>query len=186
MVTFPQHLFRALVASRKIAALAIAALIAQVAITSVVFQPTAAHAVSTTSCGAFGTGTDLGDIVVKPLHGKAFYIDLKNGVNATYVGYEIVNQTASNLDNIWVQLDDFRAVSGTSVLSLVNTADSALPVTPSDTGTQPVGRIAANSSSFVYFLVKASDVSTNAQRHDVHIYRGDPMNGGQSFGANYN
>ncbi|PTW90893.1 putative repeat protein (TIGR02543 family) [Microbacteriaceae bacterium MWH-Ta3] len=186
VIKFPHRFFRALFATRKIAALAIAALIAQVAITSVVFEPTAANAVSTTSCGAFGTGTDLGDIVVKPLHGKAFYIDLKNGVNATYVGYEIVNQTASNLDNIWVQLDDFRAVSGTSVLSLVNTADSALPVTPSDTGTQPVGRIAANSSSFVYFLVKASDVSTNAQRHDVHIYRGDPMNGGQSFGANYN
>lgn len=158
------------------------------ALVSVGIAPAPAHAVSvsTTSCGVFGTGTDLGDIVVKPLHGKAFYVDLKNGINATYVGYEIVNQTGSNLDNIWVQIDDFRAVSGTSVLGLTNPADSAIPVTPSDPSSHPTGRIVSGGSSFVYFLVKASDVSANAQRHDVHIYRGDPRSGGSEYGANYN
>ena len=146
----------------------------------------AANSNSTTSCGPTGTGVDLGDLVVTPLHGKAFYTDLKNGVNATYVGYSVTNQTSSNLDNIWVSLDNFRAVSGVSVLNIANAADSNQPVLPSDPGTMPVGRIIAGGTSYVYFLIKATDVSTFAQRHDVRIYRGNQSEGGVSYGSNYN
>ncbi|MFM6968503.1 MAG: InlB B-repeat-containing protein [Microbacteriaceae bacterium] len=145
-----------------------------------------AASVSTTSCGTYETGVDLGDIKVSPLHGKAFYTDLKNGINATYVGYKIDNETGASLDNIWVQIDDFRAVTGTSVLGLVNPADNAMPVTPSDTANNPPGRITSGGSAFVYFLVKASDVTANAQRHDIHIFRGDPNGSGSEYGTGYN
>lgn len=170
------------------------AVVANFAVAAIFFSPGKAEAAlpstspSQTSCGTYGTQTNIGtDIGIKPLHGKAFYTDLKNGVNATYVGYEIVNRTASELKNIWVAIDNFRAVTGTSVLSIANSADSALPVTPALNASgvldKAVGNIPASSSAFVYFLLKASDVSTNAQRHDIRIYTGDPNQAGTAYGA---
>ena len=139
-------------------------------------QESARASLATTSCGAYagtsgaagdtGSGVDLGAFKVLPLHGKAFYLDLKNGMNASYIGYEITYDGASTIRNYWIELTNFRdsADAANSVLSLANPADSI----------QPLGDFVQNQKRVVYFLVKGSSVSSAIQRHDLRIHSAYP------------
>ena len=116
--------------------------------------------------GGSGSGADLGAFRVLPLHGKAFYLDLKNGINASYIGYEITYEGAGTVRNQWVELTGFRdsANAANSVLSLSNPADAI----------QPIGDFIQNQKRVVYFLIKGSAVSESIQRHDLRIHSGYP------------
>jgi hypothetical protein len=99
-----------------------------------------AHSLASNQCKPItdadsANGYDSGDITITPLHGEVFYVDMKNGINASYVGYVVKNDTASPITELWLELSDFRS-GGTSVLSLANPADAF----------QPIGMIAANSN----------------------------------------
>jgi len=117
-------------------------------------------------------GFDSGDLKVTPLHGKAFYLDIKNGVNASYIGYSVKNESSAAIDDLWMSLTDFRS-TGTSVLSLANPADSF----------QPIGTIGAGATKFIYALVKGNNVSVTAQLHEVQIHKGYPNGEASIYGA---
>ena len=112
-------------------------------------------------------GYDSGDIKITPLHGQTFYVDLKNGLNASYIGYSIKNDKATAIDELWLEVADFRS-TGTSVLSLSNPSDSF----------QPIGKLSAGATKNVFILVKTSGVTVTTQTHDVRIHQGYP--GGDS------
>ena len=126
------------------------------------------HALAANQCSPItdanaANGYDSGDISITPLHGQVFYTDLRNGVNASYVGYAIKNDTASSINELWLEISDFRS-SGTSVLTLANPADAF----------QPIGTISAGQTKNIFVLIKSSAVTTSSQTHDVKVHRGYP------------
>ena len=120
---------------------------------------------ASTSC-LNSSNYDYGPVTVTPLHGKAFYTDLRNGFDATYVGYRIENDSNSNaIKDLWLEIGNFRtAAGGSSVMSLANPADAY----------QPIGDLAAGGSKVIYVLLKATAVSETEQRHDIRIHQGYP------------
>jgi outer membrane protein OmpA-like peptidoglycan-associated protein len=116
---------------------------------------------ATTSCGTFvgGSNPTFSGLKIVPLHGKAMYVNFRGGVDAAYIGYRIENSSGATLENLWLELTNF-----TSSISLANPADSI----------QPIGQIANNSSKNVFILVRATNYSDSASRHDVRIHRGVP------------
>ncbi|MGA0857760.1 MAG: hypothetical protein ACO3P3_06325, partial [Candidatus Nanopelagicales bacterium] len=115
--------------------------------------------------GTLASGYDAGNFVITPLHGLGFYVDLKNGFNASYIGYRVKNEGAA-ATGLWLEVGNFRDGSdnASSVLSLANPADAYMPI----------GSLASGATKVVYFLVKASDVSSSTQRHDAILHLGYP------------
>jgi hypothetical protein len=75
---------------------------------------TPAHSLANNEClpitdADANNGYDSGNIKITPLHGQVFYVDLKNGINAAYVGYEIRNDSASAINELWLEVSDFRS-----------------------------------------------------------------------------
>ena len=127
-----------------------------------------ANSYAANSCGyQDGVGFSNTNITITPLQGRAFYVDPKNKIDATYIGYKISNTSASSIQGLWIELRDFRNATTPatpSVLRLANPSDSL----------QPVGDLAGNSSTYVYFLINATALSAETQAHDVRIYNSFP------------
>lgn len=94
-----------------------------------VISAPAARALATTSCGIStdSVGFSGGNFEITPLHGKAFYLDLKKSINATYIGYRVKNTASTAQNDLWLELSDFRS-PGTQVIGLANPADAYQPI----------------------------------------------------------
>jgi hypothetical protein len=144
-----------------------------VVITGVATAPSAS-ALATASCGVStdNVGFSGGTFEITPLHGKAFYLDLKKSINASYIGYRVKNTGTTTRDNLWLELTNFRS-SGALVLGLANPGDAL----------QPIGRLTAGSTKVIYILLKSNSYSTADQTHDVRIHSGYPNGTASIAGA---
>ena len=138
----------------------------------VLAQP--ASAVAATTCGVVTSSPGFagGGVEITPLHGRAFYLDLKNGINATYIGYKVKNTSGSTKEDLWLELTNFRS-SGTQVIGLANPADAY----------QPIGQLINNSTKVIYVLLKSNSYSVDDQTHDVRVHSGYPNGTSSILGA---
>ena len=128
-------------------------------------------AAETTSCYATApTALNYGsfsaeNLRVEPLFSRTMYVDPKSGFDATYMAYRITN-TSNTTDrtNLYVGLE--------------YTDPLIQPVSAEDKK-RLIGTLAKNTSKTVYFMVRATAVSSNTDiRHQLRLFTGDPDFGG--------
>ena len=70
-------------------------------------------------------GAAQNNIKVTPVHGKAFYVDfgVTPALDASYVGYQITNTSASAITGYWAKLSNFG-----QVVNLANPADDIMQI----------------------------------------------------------
>jgi len=117
-------------------------------------------------------------VTITPKHGTIFYVDSRRGINAAYVAYSITNTATTTKKNLWVKLSNFTAASGSSLVSLANTADNM----------QQIATLAPSASATVYFLLVANKSAVITQTHSVEVFNGEPRleaTGGAAAGCDY-
>ena len=127
---------------------------------------------------AFGacssTAAAQNSLKVTPTHGSAFYIDsgVSPKLDAGYVGYRVVNQSASAKNGLWVSLSNFQG----GKMALANPVDQYYRL-------DNLGASGSNSeTSTAYILLKAFGGTTAAQTHDVKVFDRRPdLNGAQAL-----
>ncbi|MEY2798654.1 MAG: hypothetical protein RIS22_920, partial [Actinomycetota bacterium] len=130
------------------------------------------------TCGnVLGPTTELSDntakIKITPQHGTIFYIDSRRGINASYVAYKITNTDTTTKKNLWVKISGFTATSGSSFISLANSADNL----------QQIPSLASSGTSTVYFLLAANKATTIDHQHTIEVFNGDPRLAGTGAAA---
>lgn len=125
---------------------------------------------SETSTGSGIYSSAANNLQIEAVHGKAFYFDAGDGIDASYIGYKVTNTSASaRTTPVYVTVDSFAAASGSVKVSLANDATSAK---------EKISSISGSSNETTYFFVKTNATGSKdiniAQTHNVKVYTSDP------------
>jgi hypothetical protein len=108
--------------------------------------------------------------------GDVMYTDLGNGLNATYLVFQVSADEA--VPDVWLKLD----TSSSSIISNVGTGVHQLKFNQSTgahgTDPTPGTGLVMNVPKSVFFLVKASQTTETNQTLTVRVYDGDPSGSG--------
>jgi len=108
--------------------------------------------------------------------GIFMYTDLANGLNATYLVFQVTSD--ATVPDVWLKLD----TSASSIISNVGTGVHQLRFNMSagahGTGPTTGTGLTAGVPKAVFFLVKASTTTAVDQHLVVHVYDGDPSGSG--------
>lgn len=108
--------------------------------------------------------------------GSVMYTDLGNGLDATYLVFQVTSDTT--VPDVWLKLD----TSGSSIISNVGTGVHQLKYNMSTgahgTDPTPATGLTAGVPKGVFFLVQASATTATNQHLVVRVYDGDPSGSG--------
>ena len=95
---------------------------------------------------------------IEPVYSKRMYADIRNGFDATYIGYRVWNEGTAARSGLRIAVENFSP----GVVSLANPLDAI----------QPLPNLSPKSSAgngTAFFFVTASGYSSNAQSHTVRV-----------------
>lgn len=103
-------------------------------------------------------------ITITALHSNPLYLEEnKTPLLNMYFGYSVTNNSGAAIEDLWVKLSNF--VGTGSVFSLGT----------NENGISHVGPVANGATKVVYFYVKATGATTNAQSQDVTLFNSNPV-----------
>ena len=115
------------------------------------------------------TGDTVTGIRIDPVFGKRMYVDPNRKFDATYIAYQVTNNTAATITNLTVALSGF---SGTLIQ----------PVSTDDLS-RTVSSLAVGAKQTFYFMVRATGTSDADQVHEVRVLSGNTASGTQLAGC---
>lgn len=138
----------------------------------------AAFTVLVVSFALFGFSAEAA-ITIDNKSGTVMYTDLGNGLNATYLVFQISSDTSEA--DVWVELDD----SASTIIQNVGSGVHQLKFLPGPTGQPPVADLGLEpgETKGVFFLVSASSTTAVPQALTINVYDGEPGGGGTLIGA---
>jgi len=92
---------------------------------------------------------------LNPLFAKRMYVDFSKNFDATYIAYQLVNNTGAAINNLQIVLSGFEGTQISPVSSADLTASLSIP---------------AGESATAYFMVRARSITGHDQQHEVRVF----------------
>src|SRR5215471_7843933 len=104
---------------------------------------------------------------ITPTSASIFYNDLSKNLTSAYASYQITNTDGVNYPDVWANVGNFTAASGSPVVTLAPGAPGAIDLGP-----------LANGQTKTAFFYLGSSADTNVtQTHTVSVFNGPPASG---------